>query len=239
MELFDSEGLPDYSKIKYFSDSDYAFFFSYARKTKIEGLLIGGNVKLIYRQIGDFANAWGFGIDAGLKYALNKWRFGATLRDVTSTFNAWTFDTDKLKDVFLQTGNEVPENSVELSLPKLTLGVGRHFDISDKIGLYAEVDADLTFDGKRNVLVSSEAVSIDPHIGLEFDYSDMIFLRGGIGSIQEITDFDGSKYDIQPSVGVGFKFRNFSIDYALTSMGDEFFYSNIFSLKYAFNRKKK
>ncbi len=237
LELFDNNGLPDYTKIKYFSDADYAFLFSYARKTKITGLRVGGNVKVIYRKIGDFASAIGFGLDAGIQYDKNQWRFGATLRDATSTFNAWSFETEQLEDVFLQTGNEVPENSVELTLPKLIIGAGRYFKLSEKFGAYAELDADFTFDGKRNVLLKSDAVSVDPHLGVELNYDKMIFVRGGVGSMQEITDFDGKSFEVQPSLGIGLKLWNFTIDYALTSVGDEFFYSNIFSLKYSFNRK--
>lgn len=82
--------------------------------------------------------------------------------------------------------------------------------------------------------------SIDPHAGLELSYKKMLFLRGGLGSIQEVKDFDGStSTTFQPNFGVGFKIGNFTLDYALTDIGDqsESLYSNVFSLKFGFNKK--
>src|ERR1043166_5797005 len=59
------DGQINYSLITSFSAVDYAFTGSYAMHTKIEGLTVGGNVKVIRRIIGDFGGAWGFGIDLG------------------------------------------------------------------------------------------------------------------------------------------------------------------------------
>jgi hypothetical protein len=69
-----------------------------------------------------------------------------------------------------------------------------------------------------------------------------VFLRGGIGNIQNITEFDGSKsVSIQPNFGVGFKYKGIQVDYALTNIGSigNALFSNIFSIKfdYSFFRK--
>ncbi|PIZ06585.1 MAG: hypothetical protein COY57_01180, partial [Flavobacteriales bacterium CG_4_10_14_0_8_um_filter_32_5] len=64
-QLIDADGNIDYDRIFSFSVADYAFLFSYARKsTKIKRLTYGANVKVIYRQVGNMAKAWGFGLDA-------------------------------------------------------------------------------------------------------------------------------------------------------------------------------
>ena len=80
--------------------------------------------KIIRRKAGEFASAWGFGIDAGLQYKLeNNWRFALVARDVTSTFNAWNFTfTDAQKDVLTQQNQEIPKNSLEITLPRLVMG---------------------------------------------------------------------------------------------------------------------
>lgn len=241
-ELIDSDGNIDYDKLKSFSAADYAFLFTYAKKTKIEGLRYGVNAKVIHRKVGEFASAWGFGLDLGFQYDKGNWKFGAMARDITSTFNAWSYNTEKLEEVFIQTGNEIPENGLEITLPKLILGATYVAHIKEKFTIQPEVNLDVTFDGKRNVLVKSDPISIDPHIGLELGYSDFIFLRGGIGNIQEVQDFDGSKSTtIQPNFGIGVKIRNVSIDYALTNIGSvgETLYSNIFSLRFALFKQKK
>ena len=156
-ELIDAQGNIDYDRITSFSAADYAFLISYARKSEnIENLRYGANVKIIRRKVGDFAGAWGFGIDIGAQYDLGKWTFAAVSRDVTSTFNAWSFNlSDQMKEVFTITGNEIPENSLEITMPRLILGVNREFVISNSFTANAEVDFDITFDGKRNVLIKS------------------------------------------------------------------------------------
>ena len=243
-ELIDANGNVDYDRITSFSAADYAFLFSYAKKLKMEGLNVGGNVKVIRRKVGDFAGAWGFGLDAGAQYEKGKWKFAAMARDVTSTFNAWSFDlTDQMKEVFAVTGNEIPENSVEITLPKLLLGSARKFNLyKEKLTLLTELDFDLTFDGKRNVLIKSNAVSIDPHWGFELGYLDLVYLRGGIGNIQQSTDVIGRHITTwQPNLGVGLKLKSLSLDYALTDIGDRSvaLYSNVFSLRLDINKKAK
>ena len=238
LELIDKDGNIRYDRVSTFTAADYAFLISYSRQTGIEGLSLGGNVKIIYRHTGDFATAYGFGIDAAATYRKDNWRFGAVLRDATSTFNAWIFTTDKLEDVFAVTGNEIPENSTELTLPRLILAVSRDFKLSDNFGLMAELDADITFDGKRNVLVQGDPVSIDPHMGLEASYKSFIFLRAGVNNLQEETDFDQSKdWTFQPNLGLGIRYKDFQLDYSLTDIGDQSIakYSNVFSLSYSFN----
>jgi len=238
LELIDKDGNIRYDLVSTFSAADYAFLFSYAKKTNIKGLSIGGNVKLIYRHTGDFASAYGFGIDAAVKYKKGNWKFGALLRDASSTFNAWIFKTDNLEDVFNNTGNEIPENSTEVTLPRLILGVSRDIKLTDKVSVLAELDADFTFDGKRHTLIEGDPVSIDPHMGLEFQYQNLIYLRMGVGNIQRETDFQQKESLVfQPNLGLGIHYKNFRLDYALTDIGDQSIakYSNVFSLSYAFD----
>ena len=239
--LYDADGNLDYSKIKFFAAADYAFLFSYARKTSfIPGLRLGANFKIIHRSVGDFANAWGFGLDAGAQYEKNGWLFGLTGRDITGTFNAWTHNTELIKDVYAKTNNEIPDNSIELTLPRLVFGVAKNFLIKKKIGLLAAADFDFTFDGKRNVLVKTNLVSLDPHIGIEADYKKIVYLRAGLGNIQQIKDFDDKTYtSLQPNFGLGVRInKRFYIDYALTDIGNtsEALYSNVFSVKLALNK---
>jgi hypothetical protein len=238
-ELIDATGNINYDRIKSFSAADYAFIFSYAKTSPIENLNYGANFKVIHRKVGEFANAWGFGLDVGVQYQLNQWKFAAMGRDITSTFNAWSFNTEKLEEVFTITGNEIPENSLEITLPKLILGAGRTTNFTENLSLYSEIDLDITFDGMRNVLIKSNTISLDPHLGIELGYGGFAFLRGGVGYIQQITDFDGSKKTVfQPNMGLGIKIKSFSIDYALTNIGESTgLLSNVFSLTMDINKK--
>ena len=240
-QLIDSEGNIDFNRVTSFSAADYAALISYARKSGIEGLSYGANVKIVHRNVGDFADAWGFGLDAGARYERGKWTYAAMARDVTSTFNAWTSNLDaETQEVFILTGNELPENSVEITLPELLLGINRKFIFSNRIGMIAELNLKNTFDGQRNVLISADPISIDPSLGLEATYDDLIFLRLGVGNVQVTDDIDGNRITtFQPNFGIGVRFSSFSIDYALTDIGDRSvaLYSNVFSLRLDLNRK--
>lgn len=241
LDLIDNNGNIRYERIKSFSVVDYAFLISYAQKTKIEGLTVGGNVKIIRRIVGEFASAWGFGLDVGGKYVKNKWIFGANLRDVTSTFNAWTYNRDEFEETFIATGNEIPENSLEITKPKILLGVARKFHLYEKVDGLIELDVDITTDGKRNTVVRSNIFSIDPHMGAEIVYNNLIYLRMGVGNLQEIPNIDGSKdFTFQPNLGLGIKFKRFAIDYAFTDIGNQSIalYSHVFSLRYGINKKE-
>lgn len=243
-QLIDNEGKIDYDKITTFTAADYAFLFSYARKTKVPGLSLGGNFKLIHRKVGDFAKSWGFGLDAGATYEKSdRLKFGAVIRDLTSTFNAWIFTLDETtKQVFTLTGNEIPRNGLELTLPRIILGTYYKQPLGKK-GIYVsgEVDLDITTDGKRNTIIKTNLFSFDPHFGIAFGFKELVTLRGGISNMQYIKNFDDSKkLTIQPNIGIGLHIKAVYLDYAFTDIGDAStaLYSHVISLRLALNKPK-
>ena len=247
--LFDDNGRLNYDNIDFFSAQDYAFILSYARSVGLvfgkpfaQGLTIGANFKVIRRKVGDFADAWGFGVDAALKYRYYDWNFGVMVRDISTTFNSWAINQESLAAVFNQTNNELPSNSLEITLPKLLIGASRSFAINDKIGLLGSADLVFTFDGRRNTLVKTGLVSFEPQLGFEMDYEKRFFVRAGIGNFQRVKEFtraDGGSeqtyWTFQPNMGLGIKLDDLVIDYALTDIGNvaESPYSHVFSITYS------
>ncbi len=237
LSLIEPDGSINYDNITSFSVADYAFLFSYAQKIKIKDLDInvGGNAKIIHRKVGPFAKAWGFGLDAGAQMSYKSWQFGAFFRDVTSTFNAWSFTfTEEEKDVLTQTGNIIPTNSVEITLPRLILGTAYYKEIGENFGILGTADLETTTDGKRNSLIRTNFISIDPRIGVEGNYKKFVFLRAGINNFQKIQqDFTGKNITVlQPAIGLGVKIRNFYLDYALSRLNTSLpIYSNFFSVR--------
>ncbi len=243
INLIDESGNINYDNITTFSAADYGFLFSYARKLKTPGLSVGATAKVIHRKVGSLAKAWGFGVDVSAQYQKNNWRFGLIARDITTTVNAWSYSlTDRIEEVWQITGNEIPTNSTEVTLPRVILGAAYNFQIGENFELLAEVNTDLTTDGQRNVLVSADPISVDPHAGIEANYKKLVFLRLGIGNIQkEKNDLGNRSFTtVQPNAGIGVQIKQFSIDYALTDIGDQSagLYSHVFSLKYDIYRRK-
>ncbi|MCL8006565.1 PorV/PorQ family protein [Gelidibacter japonicus] len=239
-QLIDDQGNINYDRISLFSAADYGLTFSYARKIPLDGFSYGVNAKVIRRIIGDFASSWGFGLDLGVQFqSQNNWKFGLMARDITTTFNAWTFDKDKLADIqdaVEGQNQEVPE-STELTIPKLQLGMSKKFIFNYDYSLVAALDLNVRFEQNNDVLSTSFA-SMTPSLGFEFGYTDLVFLRAGVGNFQNELQLDNSEnLTFQPNFGVGFKYRGIQIDYAFTDIGDQSaaLYSNVFSLKLDFS----
>ena len=234
-KLIDQQGVINYDRINLFYAADYALIFSYAKKLPITGLNFGVNAKVIRRIIGDFASSWGFGLDAGIQFESNDWKFGLMARDITTTFNSWAIDTDRLQDIkdAIPGQNQEEPEATELTLPKLQLGVSKLFTFNYDYTLRTEIDVICRFE-ENNDIISSSFMSVNPALGLEFGYTDLVFLRAGVGNFQNELQIDNSSpLTFQPNFGVGFKYNGIFLDYAFTDIGDQSgaLYSNVFSLK--------
>ncbi|MFN8310567.1 MAG: PorV/PorQ family protein [Chitinophagales bacterium] len=246
--LYGPDGTPDYSKISSFSTADYSFNIHYAQKFKVKGLTAGGTVKIVYRHVGKFANAYGFGIDLGLQYRWKGLRTGLALRDITTTATSWSFNfTDAEKAILLATGNELPKNSTELRNPLIHLGVGYEVNVKDKFFIRPEVDFIFSTDGKRNTLVAGKPISMDIAAGMELDLFHIGFIRVGMNNIQRYYAEDGKKhFTVAPSIGAGVRIKVVQIDYALANLTalkdasqNNGLYSHVVSLRLDINIKKK
>lgn len=234
-ELIDSEGNVDYNNINLFSAADYGLMFSFAKKPLRKDFTYGINAKVIYRHIGKFASAIGFGFDAGWQLHKDDWTFGVMVRDITTTFNAWRFNEDelsKIQDAIPDVNQDLPEKT-EITIPKAQLGVGKDWNITRDIGLHTALDVHMRFT-QTNDVINSEFVSVSPSFGFEADYLDMVYLRGGVNNVQNELQFDNTEQiTLQPNVGVGFAYYGIKVDYALTNIASSgnAFYSHVFSLK--------
>lgn len=242
INLLDPDGSINYDNISSFSAADYGIFMSYGRRLANSAWDIGGSVKVINRRIGPFATAWGFGMDIGIQKHGDKWHLGFMGRDITTTFNAWSFSFTEDEQAVLQaTDNLIPKSSTELTAPSLVAAAGYEVPVGEKNSFLLELDLNFTFDGERNTLISTATTSVDPRIGAEYGFSDRVFIRGGLGNIQRVTSAFGSsvkKTVVQPHFGIGIGLNRLKIDYALTNVGDteNSSFSHIFSLLLDFQR---
>ena len=239
-QLIDDQGNINYDRISLFSTADYGLTFSYARKLPVEGLNYGVNAKVIRRIIGDFASSWGFGLDVGIQFkSENNWKFGVMARDITTTFNAWNINEDafaKIQNAVEGQNQELPETT-EITIPKLQIGISKMMTFNYDYSFLAALNVNIRFE-ENNDIFSSSFASINPALGFEFGYIDMIYLRTGVGNFQNELQIDNTdQLSFQPSFGVGFKYNGIQVDYAFTDIGDQSvaLYSNVFSLKLDFS----
>jgi hypothetical protein len=242
LNLVDPNGNIDFSAVETFSVADLAVLLSVAQHFEaLGGLDVGANVKVVNRSVGKFATAWGFGFDVGARWNKGPLQLGLMLSDVTSTFNAWSFNTETFDQTFVETGNIIPENSLEITLPAMKMGGGYKFLKDRPFEIMLALDNDVHFDGKRNVILNLGPVSLDPHMGLELGYKRIAFIRGGFKNLQQVPNGRGKDtYSVFPSIGAGFKIKNFSVDYALSNVGNfsQTLYSHVFSLKFNFSKMR-
>lgn len=244
LDLIDANGNIDYNRISSFNAVDFATLISYSRKIqKLKQLDVGGNFKIIRRKIGEFGGAWGFGLDLGIKYNYKNFKFAAMARDVSGTFNVWSYSlSQKQITTLLQTGNQIPSQSLEITTPQLILGLAKSFLLwKDRISILGEFNLINTFDGKRNAVLQTTSWSLEPAFGTEIGYKNLIYLRAGFGNIQKQLNDRATYYEttVQPNFGIGIKYKLFTLDYALTNIGERTnsFFSNIFSVKIAIDKK--
>ena len=239
-QLIDDQGNVNYDRISTFSTADYGLTFSYARKLPLDGLNFGVNAKIIRRIIGDFASSWGFGLDVGIQFeGKNDWKFGVMARDITTTYNAWSIDEEKFEQISgaIEGENQDLPETTEITIPKLQLGLSKKWIFHYDYSLLAAANLNMRF-AENNDIISTSFASINPALGFEFGYTDLVFLRAGAGNFQNELQIDDSEQTtFQPNFGVGFKYKGIQIDYAFTDIGDQSaaLYSNVFSLKIDFS----
>jgi len=263
LSMRNPDGTFDFSKITSFSASDFSTMLSYAWRPKFGqnpygGLSLGTNFKIVYRGVGRFANAWGFGMDFGARYESRNFSAGVNVSDITTTYTSWTFNTETFYREFVNTGNAIPQNSVEVTLPSVRAGVAYDARFGRRMSLLMTADGVVYFDGRRaSSLVKVGGVSIDPAAGMElayknFDGKKIAFLRGGIYNIQNydptnkefieaLSGENASSFEPQikmfPTVGAGFSLKNTQVDYALSNIGNlsQNLHSHVVSLKFIVN----
>jgi len=229
--LIDQNGDVDYNRITYFSAADYALLFSYGRSEWLGKWDAGITMKLLYRHVGDFAQAFGFGFDAAVRRRIRNWTFAALLRDATTTFSYWSFNEERLQEIrdAVPGENESEPTKQEFSLPELQIGIAKYFPVKTDYGLTAELDLRTVF-YNRNALLHTSRLSMEPVLALEGHYQHKIFLRAGVNNVYR-TEFFGEKlWRFNPSAGTGIRFKYLQLDYAFTGMSEKGFFTHVFSL---------
>jgi len=214
-----------------FSAADYAFFFGYGRRISDE-LSIGFTGKIVRRTIGSFADAWGYSLDVGAQYRSGPWAFGLNLQDLTTMLQSWSINKEALANIRDVFGDDLPTGGTELVLPVARLGSAYHLDFESSRILFA-LDMDVAFDGQQANALNVGNASFHPRAGIEYMIKDLVSLRAGMSSIRK-TEKNG--WDITPSVGAGFRVKQFQFDYGFGDFGglvSELGYSHRISLEFS------
>lgn len=179
----------DYSKITEFSNQDWAFYFTFAKRYS-DKINFGANVKFIMEKLAEY-NATGVGFDIGATYSVtDKFLLGANLQDITTTVVAWN------------TGR------TELITPTFKLGGAYLLDfLGGKIT--PALDFDVRFENRKTASqFHMGPVSIDPHYGLEYNFKNIFAIRGGYNDVKQFTIGAGVKL---PKLNIDYSFARFNM----------------------------
>jgi len=234
--------------IETFSATDYAFFFSYARLLN-ENLSLGLSAKVIRRAIGDFAEAWGYSVDAAAHYRKGRLKLGINLQDLTTMLQSWSINPAafKLETINPATGQpytfaeafdqELPQGGTYLVLPIMRLGVAYEQPLGEHwLRLVADVDA--AFDGQRAYAFNIGELSFHPRLGAEFAYRDIVALRTGINRIAYSDRFG---LELTPTVGAGIRLRQLRVDYSFgdfAGLASEMGFAHRLAVRFGLARQK-
>ena len=181
----------DYSKITEFSNQDWAFYLTFAKRQS-ENFYWGVNAKIIRRTMGDIASATGIGFDVGAYYVpMENLFLGANLQDATTTLVAWS------------TGRN------ELVSP--TLKVGSAYKFVEILGGYImpAFDLDIRFENRQYASnFNIGPVSFDMHAGFEYCFKNIISVRAGYNDVKQFT------------IGAGVKLPKLNIDYSFARFNE-------------------
>lgn len=244
--LIGPDGRINYDNISEFSATDYALLISYAHRF-LENFKMGANIKVINRNMGSFGNAWGFGFDLGTQWTADRFVVGIVARDIPSTFTAWSFSyTEEEKAILYATGNDIPKSTTEVALPQVIAGVAYNGGAKKGekgLSYLLELDLNISANSSRYSLLKTETVDLAPAAGLELGYNHMVYLRAGVGNLQQLSINPGDELtlNMQPNIGLGLRLGRIHIDYALTNVGNVGIaeYSHIFSLMLDLTTEKR
>lgn len=197
-----------------FSAADMALFFSYA--TKSDNLSYGATAKIVHQKLGPFAQAWGYSLDIGTQIKTGIADFGLSINDVTTMQKMWQVDESAFGNYeteFESQGAALPTGQNEYVLPSVKFGASRLFPLKD-FSIVAAADVDLLFENRQSYYMNVGRMSIEPHVGAEVTYKDIISLRSGVTDF--ITD-PVSGFSVSPTLGMGLKLSSFVLDYGFAS----------------------
>tara|TARA_B110000444_G_C18795081_1_gene574405 strand:- start:33 stop:1094 length:1062 start_codon:yes stop_codon:yes gene_type:complete len=185
--ILDYDERLDISKISYFSQNQFGFHIS--QNLKLHNFYVGAAAKILYKSILN-NNGMGIGFDLGL-YSNNKnFNYALTLKNVPVSLLIWNNGT------------------IEITPLSYSFGFSKYFVVDNvKIIPLIALKGDL-----NNIYMDSyklfNEIPVNILSGVEIDYKNVIKIRYGINSFEDI------------SGGLGVKYKNIIIDYSFLTISE-------------------
>jgi len=126
------------------------------------------------------------------------------------------------KNVFINTDNEIPISSSEVTLPRLIIGGAYTHSFNELLQVRSEINLNISTDGTKAGILSATRFNIDPRIGFEAGYDNTVFLRIGMGNMQRVLNPINTSqrdFEMQSNAGLGINLGRLKVDYAMANVG--------------------
>lgn len=218
--LVGPEGNINTERISAFSSADNAAMLAFGQNLGTSGKWSWGtNAKILYRNPGSSAKAWGFGMDAGMLYHNEKFALAFHVIDLISV-NRWYFSiSEEEKRLILLSGNLIPLKKTEIALPRAVFG-GSYFYRSSKINAVFSAEIQMSSSIDQQAYFRANTLQFLPRIGVELQFFKWISIRTGIISFDRKAggiNAASGEIAVSPAAGIGIKLKRFKIDYGFTS----------------------
>lgn len=218
--LVGPEGNIDIDRISDFNSVDQAGMLAFGQNIGKSGKWSwGSNAKIIYRNPGSSAKAWGLGIDAGLLYVKDKFSFALHVVDMI-TLNRWYFSlSEEEKRLIVLSGNLIPLKKTEIVMPRTIFG-GSYFYTSPKINAVISGELEISSVTDQQTYFKTDAFQFLPRFGVELQVLKFVSIRSGILSIdRKINPFNpvSRTITVSPTAGIGIQIKRLKIDYGFTT----------------------
>lgn len=198
--------------IEEFGVRDLAVYASFASRVT-HTLSVGASVKLIHHRIGDFADAWGYGLDAGALMKLGRWTASAVVTDLMPMLKFWQMDAQALQPLVDVYGDLLPSGRNERVAPTLRLGATTPIDIGF-FRIHPTADVRVRFEGRRAYALNVGDLTLEPSLGLEGCYRGVLCLRLGMTDLVVPPSGPAS---VTPAIGMGLQRGRVRVDYGFNN----------------------
>lgn len=231
VQLKNDSGIVDYSRVSSFTNLHSAFQFHYAQAIpRTKNLFIGTTAQLLYFKYGNFANAIGLVIDAGISGNLDWANWQVSVHDITSSPVFWTYQfSEEDLQVFESTGNDLPKNGIDVGLPSIQADIHIPFEFAKLQKYKFQFNANLVYQFTQGLgALDTKAGSILPAVSLLTTYQEVFQFGIASGNVFKINDgfeFDqnnnefiatnSTSYLFSPAASLGLTFSKFQLQYAI------------------------
>lgn len=241
--LVTNSGVIDYSALVVTGNNDFGLEAAIATQFDSSQLNLGLTFGVDLQTVAQFSRAFSVGLDIGATYYLDSLTvLSAVVENVLGRYYFANQSVTELENTFFSTDNYLKINTFYVQLPYLRAGLNRYLVRKSDFLLDVSLALNVGYGRLSNSILGKSPINIQPSLGFEAQFFQLIFIRLGVTNWQSLTNQDNKKVlTVSPSLGFGVQWNDFQFDYSLSDFGNNTvpLIQHVLSVNYEFNGKNK